>query len=301
MTADKSAGGPRWFTMSQFPGYFDSPAPSTHVRVDFGARSRQSPQRSVNEDHYLIVRLARAQETLLTSLPDGEMPNRFDEFAYGMVIADGVGQAGEAASRLAVSTLAHLAVYFGKWNVRIDEPIAEEVMDRAERFYKNVDSTLVQAGRRTPLGLRSTLTAVYTAGNELFFAHVGDSRAYLFRDNELMQLTHDHHSGHSLIGSPGVDIADRSRDLHQALASTLGRTGVGGPRIDIERCGLLDGDAVLLCTNGLTNAVDDARIADALRQGGTADDRCRALINLAISQQGDDDVSALVAQYSIPE
>ena len=59
-----------------------------------------------------------------------------------MVVADGMGSAGEAASRLAISTLVHLAIYFGRWNVRIDEPIAEEVMDRAERFYRSVDSTL---------------------------------------------------------------------------------------------------------------------------------------------------------------
>ena len=65
-------------------------------------------------------------------------------------------------------------------------------MDRAERFYRAVDSTLLQASRHSQLGLQSTLTAVYTAGSELFFAHVGHSRAYLCRDGELLQLTHDH-------------------------------------------------------------------------------------------------------------
>ena len=152
------------------------------MEVEFGARSRQGPRQSVNEDHYLIVRVGRHQETLMTSLPDGDVPQRFDEFGYGMVVADGMGSAGEAASRLAISTLVHLVIYFGKWNVRIDEPIADEMMDRAERFYRSVDSTLLQAGRDNPRGLQTTLTAVYTAGTELFFAHVGHSRAYLFRD-----------------------------------------------------------------------------------------------------------------------
>ena len=67
-----------------------------------------------------------------------------------MVVADGIGGAGEAASRLAISTLVHLAIYFGKWNVRVDDPIADEIMDRAQRFYRSVDSTLLQASQQQP-------------------------------------------------------------------------------------------------------------------------------------------------------
>ena len=117
------------------PSPVDSPPPSVDMEVGFGALSRQGPGRSVNDDHYLIMRMGRHLETLKTSLPDGDLPRHFDEYGYGMVIADGMGSAGDLASRLAIATLVQLAIDFSKWHVRVNEPIADEMMDRAERYY----------------------------------------------------------------------------------------------------------------------------------------------------------------------
>ena len=266
--------------------------------VEFGAASRKGPQRFVNENHYLVLRLGRHQETLLTSLPTHSMPQRFDEFAHGMVVADGLGPNGETASRVAVTTLVHLLVYFGKWNLRIDEPIAEEVMDRAERFYRGVDSALVQAGRLGNLGLESTLTATISAGNELFFAHVDIPACTLCRDGQLLRLTHDHTNEPG--ETPNVDEPAASPDLHHGLTNAIGKPSTGGPRIDVERVGLLDGDTVLLCTNGLTDSIDEDRIAGVLCRSGSPDDHSRTLVDLAIAAGGQDDVTALVARYRIP-
>jgi PPM family protein phosphatase len=298
--SDDTLQKPGWRPMSPFPGNLDSPPPAGHARAEFGACSRRGPLRAVNDDHYLILRLGRHQETLLTSLPEGAVPSRFDEFAFGMVIADGVGRAAETASRCAITTLAHLAIHFGKWNVRINEPVAEEVMDRAERFYKNVDSALVQAGQGSPAGLQTTLTVAYAAGNELFFAYVGDSSAYLLRDGRLSRLTRDR----SLIQErPGAiwvrDVAAGAPDLTYLVAEMLGDSGPARPKINVERCGLLDGDLILLCTKGLTNVVDDARIADMLRLHTTPNDQCRALVDLADGLGSYHDVTALVAHYHI--
>ena len=187
-----------------------------------------------------------------------------------MVIADGLGRAGEAASRLAVTTLAELAIHFGKWNVRIDERTAEEVMRRGEAFYKDVDLTLAQASSEGGPQLEAAMTAVYTAGAELFFVHVGHSRAYLFRDGALLQMTRDHTlasgDGHA---AATTDLGDTARDLHHRLTETIGRVGAP-PRIDIERLGLLDGDMILLCSNGLTDILDEDLIADELRHAAHA-------------------------------
>jgi serine/threonine protein phosphatase PrpC len=300
MDSDDPGKGPRWFTPSSLPGPFDSPPPSGTVEVEFGAQSRRGPRRLANEDNYLVLRLGRHQDTLMTSIPSQAIAPRFDEFAYGMVIADGTGGDGDAASRLAITTLLHLTVYFGKWNVRIDEAIADEVMDRAARFYRGVDSTLSQAGQQSKLGLQSTLTAVFTAGNELIFAHVGHSRVYLYRDGELQQLTRDHTLAAERRGKTGiVDMTGTARDLHHTLTETMGMTAPGGPRIDIERCGLLDGDTVLLCTNGLTDVVDEAGIARVLQLYRAPDDQCRMLVDLAIEAGGEDDVTAVMAHYRI--
>ena len=103
----------------------------------------------------------------MTSLSEQQTPKRFEEFGYGMALADGMGRSSEMASRLALSTLVHLIVNFGKWNLRVDDVAAEEVMERAGRFYRGVDSTLVQAGHYSSLELPTTLTAVFFAGSDV--------------------------------------------------------------------------------------------------------------------------------------
>ncbi len=284
----------------------DSPPPSVEVQVEFGAASRGSPLHSGNEDHYLILRMGRDQETLMTSLPGDAMPARFDEHGYGMIVADGVGGtgAGEAASRLAIATLTHLVNHFGRWNLRIDEDIAREVMDRAERFYRMVDSTLLLRGADMPApGLRTTLTAVYSAGRDLFLVHVGHSRAYLLRGRQLTRLTRDHTLADEPAAGAGplVDIAASARDLHHILTETIGSTDLSGPMIDIDRCRLEDRDLVLLCTNGLTDMVGEEQIVDVLRSDRTCAEQCAALVSLAVEAGGEDDVTVLVARYRIPE
>ena len=303
MSNDESTKTPERFLMSPpLPSPRDSPPPFPDVEATFGARSRRGPLRFHNDDHYMVLRLGRYQDTLLTNLSDDDVARRFEECGYGMVVADGLGSAGETASRLAVSTLVHLALSFGRWHVRIDEPIAEEVMDRADRFYRAVDATLLQAGQDSSRALQTTLTAVFTAGADLFFAHVGHSRAYLFRHDQLIQLTRDHTRDPEPRRTRTIAaVAEGTRDVVQVVTETLGRDGAGIPRIDIERCGMLDGDVVLLCTNGLTDVVDDTGVANVLRLHPTPDDQCRALVDLAAASWGRDDVTVVAAHYRIPE
>ena len=97
-----------------------------------------------------------------------------------------------------------------------------------------------------------------------------------------------------------TDLGDTARDLHHRLTETIGRVGAP-PRIDIERLGLLDGDIILLCSNGLTDIIDEDLIADELRMPRTPDEHCRALVTLAIQGHAGDDVTAVIARYSIPE
>jgi serine/threonine protein phosphatase PrpC len=289
-----------WFATSPLAGPLDSPQPAVKVTVDFGACSRRGTLQSASHCHYLVLRIGRHEEILMTSLPPESAPEPFEEYGYGMVVADGMGDSGEAASRLAISSLVQLAIYFGKWNVRIDGSIAEEVVDRAERFYRGVDSTLLRATTNESHDLQTTLTAVYTAGTDLFFAHVGHSRVYMFRDGELVQLTRDHpFDPERPAGAVVIDIAHRIRDHRLTGVGALGGPGSGALNIDIERCGLLDGDVILLSTNGLTRVVDDASIGQALRSHEDPDEQCRAVMSLVDGAKGEDDATVVVAQYHI--
>src|SRR5688572_17912646 len=96
---------------------------SVVVEPEFGASSQAGRHRPANEDHFLILRLARSPEVLASSLQQADLPGRFDEFGYFMAVADGSGAfgGGALASRVALSTLAHMAIRFGKWNLRIDQ------------------------------------------------------------------------------------------------------------------------------------------------------------------------------------
>jgi PPM family protein phosphatase len=288
----------------QFLRQLVSPPLSASVETTFGAQSRRGKSRKVNEDHYMILRLGRHQETLMTSLRDESIEARFDEYGYAMVVADGIGNngSGEAASRVAMTTLVYLVRYFGKWNLRVDDRTARDMMARAERFYRHVDGAVADQRRREETG-ETTLTATFGAGRDLFFAHVGHSRAYLFRKGQLMRLTRDHTLGAPrarLAKAPLVDINRTARDLRHILTDTIGMSGTTGPRIDLERIRLNDGDRVLVCTNGLTDSVDEATIGKALATGQSPDDQCRALIARAFAGGGEDDVTALVAQFRIP-
>jgi protein phosphatase len=281
------------------------PPPSATITPVFGAHSRRGRFHTVNEDHYLIITVGRSQETVLTSLPETVIGKRFDERGFAMILADGLGNfgAGEAASRIALVTLLHLILNFCKWNLRVDDQIAQEITERMERFYRHVDSAVVHAGTAEGLNQpQTTLTSVFGAGRDLFFAHVGHSRAYLFRDGSLLRLTRDHTvaaQGRRPPLAPLIDVNTTARDLRHILTETIGMGGSMGPAIDLERFHLADGDRILVCTNGVTDMLDESLMVSVLESGVAPNDQCRRLVDLAMEAGGDDDTTALAAEFRI--
>ena len=251
---------------------------SVVVTPEFGACSRPGPHRPANEDHYLIVRLARSLEVIESSLQAADLPKPFDEFGYAMAVADGAGSfgGGALASRVTLSTLAHLAIRFGKWNVRIDQETAASVVRQAGFYQQRAAQAVEQFRMAAPFlkNMRSTLTATFSAGDTLFFTHLGDSRAYLLRNGSLTRLTRDH------------------TELKHAD---------GVPVVDVERFPLDDNDLILLCTNGVTRALDDDTMADLLSHPRGLQDQCRQLVDLAASNGAEDDLTVVAARYHIPE
>lgn len=279
--------------------------PSSLVEVEFGAVTHPGLRRTTSDDHFLIVQLGRHQEIIATSLPEGAVPDRFDEQAYGMVVADGMGPDGpEIASRLALATLMQLVLQFGKWNVRVNEKTAWEIVTRAERFYRKVDETVTDASHQHPAlaGMSTTLTAACSAGDELFVVHVGHSRAYLYRGGLLTRLTRDQTLAQRLAETgrtAPIELA--AHDLRHMLTDAIGGHA-GEPDIEIQNYLLMDGDVVLLCTNGLTDLVEDDRIAGVLHAGAgrAPTEQCQTLVDLALERGGPDNITALVARYRIP-
>jgi serine/threonine protein phosphatase PrpC len=277
---------------------------SATVKVEFGGLSHTGKVRPINEDHYMITRLGRDQETLLTNLPEGDVPKHFQESGYAMIVADGMGGAarGEVASRLAISTLAHLGLQFGRWNLRINEEIAREVTERAARFYQRVGEAVIEEGRADPslTGMGTTLTGAFSAGNDLFVCSVGDSRVYLFRRGRLLQLTRDQ-TYSQLLADMG-QIPQHKVSTHHLRHILTEAIGVGSGKIDVKvrHLPLLNEDRLLLCTDGLTEMVDEEEIAGVLIRDQSAQDACQTLVDLALEHGGVDNVTVLLAKYEIP-
>ncbi len=169
---------------------------SSLVRVDVAAQSDKGKKRDTNQDHFLVARAGRHLDTLLSNLPEGELPARFDETGYIAIVADGMGGAagGEVASRLAITTLINIVLHVPDWILRLDEEHAQKVMRRAASYYRKVNERLAQEARLKPKlrGMGTTMTGAYSLGDDLFVVHVGDSRAYLYRDGIVRRLTKDH-------------------------------------------------------------------------------------------------------------
>jgi protein phosphatase len=149
--------------------------------------------------------------------------------------------------------------------------------------------------------MSTTLTAVYTAGDEMFVAHVGHSRAYLYRNGLLTRLTRDQTMAQRLAETGRMSPTElAATDLRHVLTDALGGHA-GEPDIEIQNYLLMNDDIVLLCTNGLTDVVDDDRIADVLRAGTgqPLDSMCRKLVSVALERGGVDNITTVLAKFQI--
>jgi protein phosphatase len=260
--------------------------------------------RANNEDHFFVTRLSRTLETLITSLPAGEVPERAEEVNYVMIVADGMGghAAGEVASRMAITTLVGIALDMPDWIFKIDEEHAREIERRTRERVREVGAALVEHARldSSLQGMGTTLTAVRSLGRDLLITHVGDSRAYLFRDGRLHRLTRDHTYAELLVdlGFLAADQVATSRHRH-VLTNALGAS-IEDVHVDIDLMQLADGDRILLCSDGLTDMADEPTIGGILRESPTASHACERLVQRALDNGGRDNVTVIVADYQLP-
>lgn len=290
------------------PASEETPPPpySSRINVDLFGLSDKGYKRAENEDHFLIVRVGRAVETVLTNLTDTEtMPGElFEESGYGMVVADGVGgqSAGEVASRQAIYTLLSLSLHTPDWQFRWGPKERNTVMWRMKDRFRHVNAALLRdaAAHASLSGMCTTMTAAITHGNDLVIGHIGDSRAYLLHDGKLVQLTRDHTVGGRLVQDGTHNPTDPLvLELRGLLVQALGaREGECDP--DVYDFLLTNDDQVLLCTDGLTDMVDDVDIELVLNSAKSAKSACRSLVDLALNNGGRDNVTVIVARYSIP-
>jgi protein phosphatase len=238
------------------------------IRVaEYVARTDTGRQRASNEDSHL----ARAPV---------------------FVVADGMGgaQAGEVASQLAV---AHFAQDLAGAQ---DDEARERLVQAARAANAEIFALSETDSRRAGMG--TTLTAAFVGSSEVLIAHVGDSRAYRWRDGELERITEDHSLVEELLRQGRLTAEEAEEHPQRSII-----TRALGPEPDVEvdtfAVGARDGDVYLLCSDGLTSMVSESAVADLLAGARDLEHAADELVSAALAAGGRDNVT--VVMFAIEE
>jgi serine/threonine protein phosphatase PrpC len=204
------------------------------------------------------------------------------------IVADGMGghQAGEVASRLAVETIR--ARYYSS---ETGDPAAALV-----GAFQEANRTIFEEskGDASLLGMGTTGTALVIRAESAYFAHVGDSRAYLFREGELRQITQDHSLVGEMLRSGLISKEDaRTHPQRNVITKSLGAQIAVQVDTPSTPLAVQDGDVFLLCSDGLFALVVEEDMKEAL-QSRTPAEACKQLVDLANSRGGTDNITVQV-------
>lgn len=288
------------------PSLPELPAPEgVLVEVDVAGCTNTGNVRRNNEDQFLIARFGRFLETVSTSLDPRAVPSRAQEIGYGLAVADGIGgsAAGEVASALAISYLTYLILATPDWIQRPeDDAYANEALRRARRRFGQINEAMTKESKADPSlrGFGTTLTVAWNLGDELFLAHAGDSRGYVYHHNALHRLTRDHTLAVALAEQGLIERQDVATNRFRHVLTNVIGGDTKDVQTDVHRLRLFNGDCLLLCTDGLTEMVNDDTIAKILARGDNAEATCKRLIEQALANGGKDNVTVIVARYRMP-
>jgi len=204
------------------------------------------------------------------------------------IVADGMGghNGGEVASGIVIETAKEMLS---------QKPLCLFGQDDIRRLLLQANQNILdRAGKDRHLrGMGSTATLVSICGMQVIIGHVGDSRAYLFRDEQLSQLTKDHSYVQMLVESGYITQQQALVHPHRnIITSAIGTEAELEP--DVWSDELQGGDVLLLCSDGLNSAISDEKIAEILRGGiPEAADR---LIEASLAAGGPDNISVVIVQ-----
>ncbi len=272
------------------------------VRIDAAGATDVGRVRNVNEDSFLIATLQRSV-VVQDASPGARGWFSGEPAGTLLVVADGMGGqgGGDVASRVGVETVVTYLLNTMPWKAlpsagaqRTSLPGVREELSSA---LVAGDETVKSAGASTGVPhMGTTLTMAFVLWPVMYVAHVGDTRCYLWRAGQLKCLTTDHTLAQKM-AEMSKEPVDAGSPLNHVLWNSLGGSDEL-PCPDISRVELAVGDVILLCSDGLTKHVDDARVAQVLAAGGPCATRAAKLVELANQAGGSDNVTALVAQLS---
>ncbi len=253
------------------------------MRVDVGARTDVGRVRKNNEDSYRLVPALN-----LFLLSDGIGGEAHGEIASAMAVETAAMHCLESEKNLSTPFFGQTRREFSGKTNRLASAV--RLANRAIR-----ESALRDTSQR---GMGATILAARLDGQRLSLVHVGDSRAYLLRSGVLEQLTSDHSVVTELVRSgPIIGHEAAASEMQNVLTRALGAEEEVEVAADEHM--LVDGDVLLLCSDGLTRRVKDAEIALTLLAHSNAQAAADRLVALANEYGGTDNVTVLVLRIAL--
>jgi serine/threonine protein phosphatase PrpC len=243
--------------------------------------------REANEDSFTMAELSNGQRWQGGKSAEWPTTNG----GVLLVVSDGMGgaKAGEVASALSVD-----AVLGGLLRAVKERPADGETL---RRVIEQASDKVREAGQRPDRrGMGATLTAVLLSGMTAYVAQIGDSRAYLMRNGQIGQVTHDQSYVQMLVDA-GVMTPEEAEasPRKNIILQVMGQEAV---RVALGRISLKSGDRLLLCSDGLTNVVDDARINAIAKPPGDLGKAVGALVALTKEGGAPDNVTVIIAEIA---
>lgn len=261
-------------------------------------------RRESNEDQFLCAELTKAMRIWQTTLPEPKA--QFGaERAHLFLVADGMGghRAGEEASALAVVAIEQFTLNTFKWFFHSGGPEAERALGQFKTALREADARILKESADDPQlsGMGTTVTMAYHLDAQVCVIHVGDSRAYIFADDELTQITHDHTLMADLVrrGALRPDQVAHHR-LRHVITNVVGGSAAG---VDVEAhtLDMRPGDCLLLCSDGLTEMLSDDAIEATLRTQAEPEAACTALVAQANEAGGVDNITVVIVRFDLAD
>ncbi len=203
---------------------------------------------------------------------------------YVLAVADGMGghEAGGLASQIALVEAA-----------KVLETKDQRPKAALSKAFSLANASVLQKARESNLdGMGTTMTVALVINRSAWIGHIGDSRAYLLRGADLSQLTQDHSLVEDLVRSGSLSREEaKIHPRKNIITKAIGVHKTVKP--DIFSLALRENDRLILCTDGLTNQVDASDLVK-LATGGTPEETCSRLIDVAKDRGGSDNITAIV-------
>jgi len=263
------------------------------VRVSVFGKSDLGRTREHNEDTFLVADLSIQNASLQPEVRNHAVGPKGSLF----MVADGMGGAvaGELASQMATDVIyRHLSTVWATDGETSQDRFAYRMKEALEL----ANHRIFEYAREHPelRGMGTTATVAGVLGDGLWLAQIGDSRAYLARGGEVIQLTKDQSLMQRLVdaGELTQDEADHS-ERRNIILQALGPD----PRVkvDLTHQKLRRGDTLVICSDGLSSQVRREEIGELIETSNGLADLCDALIDLANGRGGPDNITVVVARF----